>query len=201
MYFKLLGIVLWSYHLEKALHDSFCRHFIYCCDWIRLHWLGPECGVFWMALYSNGQHRTALGRTSLDSAGVHCTRHWAPDWNTLHCTSVGGTGLDWTGKERTARHGTGLLQLSLMDLGCSGWKYIAMYLRGWDWTGVSGTRLYWTREHCTLLHWTAIDYTDLQHSLHSTGLDLERLFWISQIAMELMVLHLTWMQKTANTDW
>ena len=171
-----------------------------------------------MALYSNGQHRTALGCISLDSAGVHCARHCAPDWNTLHCTSVGGTGLDWTGKERTARHGTGLLQLSLMDLGCSGWKYIAMYLRGWDWTGVSGTRLYWTREHCTLLHWTAIDYAwlhqialhytvldeleiYLQHSLHSTGLDLEIIFWIALIAMELMVLHLTWMQKTANTDW
>ena len=171
-----------------------------------------------MALYSNGQHRTALGCTSLDSAGVHFARHCAPDWNTLHCTSVGGTGLEWTGLNRTALHGTGLLQLSFMDLGCSGWKYIAMYLRGWDWTGVSGTRLYWTREHCTLLHWTAIDYAwlhqialhctvsdeleiYLQHSLHSTGLDLERLFWIAQIAMELMVLHLTWMQKTANTDW
>ena len=171
-----------------------------------------------MALYSNRQHRTALGCTSLDSAGVRCARHCAPDWNKLHCTSVGWTWLDWTGQDRTALHGTGLLQLSLMDLGCSGWKYIAMYLRGWDWTGVSGTRLYWTREHCTLLHWTAIDYAwlhqialhctvsdeleiYLQHSLHSTGLDLERLFWIAQIAMELMVLHLTWMQKTANTDW
>ena len=125
-----------------------------------------------MALYSNGQHRTALGCTSLDSAGVRCARHCAPDWNKLHCTSVGGTGLDWTGKERTARHGTGLLQLSLMDLGCSGWKYIAMCLRGWDWTGVSGTRLYWTREHCTLLHWTSIDYTWLhQIALRCTVLD------------------------------
>ena len=33
VYFKLLGIVLWSYHLEKALHDSISRHFI------RLLWL------------------------------------------------------------------------------------------------------------------------------------------------------------------
>ena len=33
-------------------------------------------------------------------------------------------GLDWNG----------LLHLAFMDLGCSGWKYTAIYLRGWDFT-------------------------------------------------------------------
>ena len=156
MYFKLLGIVLWSYHLEKALHDSFCRHFIYCCDWIRLHWLGPECGVFWMALYSNGQHRTALGCTSLDSAGVHCTRHWAPDWNTLHCTSVGGTGLDWTGLDWTGQHFTELDCCS-----CLLWTWGVPDGNTLQCTCVDGTGLEWAGQDCTGPESTALCCTEL----------------------------------------
>ena len=146
VYFKLLGIVLWSYHLEKALHDSFCRHFIYCCDWIRLHWLGPECGVFWMALYSNGQHRTALGCTSLDSAGVHCTRHWAPDWNTLHCTSV----------ERKGQHVTELDCCS-----CLLWTWGVPDGNTLQCACVGGTGLEWAGQDCTGPESTALCCTEL----------------------------------------
>ena len=61
---------------------------------------------------------------------------------------AGMPGVDWT-----ALHLTGLLQLDFMELGCSRWKYTAIYLHGWDfileWTAVSGTRLDQTRQHCT----------------------------------------------------
>ena len=61
---------------------------------------------------------------------------------------AGMPGVDWT-----ALHLTGLLQLAFMELGCSRWKYTAIYLHGWDfileWTAVSGTRLDQTRQHCT----------------------------------------------------
>ena len=100
MYFKLLGIIFLSYYLEKALNDSICRHFV------GLMWLDRTApnftesdltGAFsWIELYSNWWHRAALGCTSLVSAGMDCARHCAPDWYTLHCTSVGGTGLDST---------------------------------------------------------------------------------------------------------
>ena len=147
VYFKLLGILLLSYHLEKTLHDSICRNFIglMWLDWIGLewtwfYWIGLECGLFWMALHSNGQHRTALNRTSLDSPGLHWARNYAPDWNTPHCTSVGETGLDWNV----------LLHLAFMDLGCSEWKYTAIYLRGWDFTLVDETGLKWGL--CTMQH-------------------------------------------------
>ena len=138
VYSKLLGILLLSYHLEKPPHDSICRNFIglMWLVWIGLeltwiHWIGLECGLFWMALHSNGQHRTTLNRTSLDSPGLDWARNYVPDWNIPHCTSVGETGLDWNG----------LLRLAFMDLGCSGWKYTAIYLRGWDFTRVGGTGL------------------------------------------------------------
>ena len=162
VYFKLLGIVLWSYHLEKALHDSFCRHFIYCCDWIRLHWLGPECGVFWMALYSNGQHRTALGCTSLDSAGVHCARHCAPDWNTLHCTSVGGTGLDWTGLDWTEQDSTS-----------RNWIVVVVFY---------GLGVFRMEIHCNVLAWMGLDWSERdktvldQRALHFAALNCYRLY-------------------------
>ena len=49
VYFKLLGIVLWNYHLEKALHDSFCRHFIW------LLWLDQTALTgTWMWRFLNG---------------------------------------------------------------------------------------------------------------------------------------------------
>ena len=38
------------------------------------------------------------------------------------------------GVDRTALHLTGLLQLAFMELGCSRWKYTAIYLHGWDFT-------------------------------------------------------------------
>ena len=101
-FFRLLGILLLSYHLEKPLHDSVCRKFIglMSLDWIGLEWtwlcwIGLECGLFWMALHSNGQYRTTLNRTWLDSPGLHWARNYALDWNTPHCTSVGETGLDY----------------------------------------------------------------------------------------------------------
>ena len=159
-----------------------------CCDWTRLGWLGPECGVFWMALYSNGQQRTALGYTSLDLTGVHCARHCAPDWNTLHCTSVGGTGLDWTGLDWTGQHFTELDCCS-----CLLWTWGVPDGNTLQWTCVDGTGLEWAGQDCTgperdyawlhqiALHCTVLDELEiyLQHSLHSTGLDLERLFWIA----------------------
>ena len=103
VYFKLLGILLLSYHLEKLLHDSICRNFIglMWLDWIGLEWtglcwIGLECGLFWMALHSYGQHRTTLKRTSLDSAGLHWARHCTPDRNTPHCTRTHKTAnKDW----------------------------------------------------------------------------------------------------------
>ena len=66
---------------------------------------------------------------------------------------AGLSGLDWTGLDSAAPHWTGLLQLAFMELGCSRWKYTAIYLHVWDfileWTAVSGTRLDQTRQHCT----------------------------------------------------
>ena len=123
---------------------------------------GPDCADWDRNVAFSEWHFTLMGSTALLQVVLHLTQ---PECVALgialqieiNCTVLQWVGLDWTGQDRTgqdrtALHGTGLLQLSLMDLGCSGWKYIAMYLRGWDWTGVSGTRLYWTREHCTLLH-------------------------------------------------
>ena len=163
MYFKLLVILLLSYYLEKPLHDSICRNFIglMWLDWIGLewtwfYWIGLECGLFWIAFHSNGQHRTTLNRTSLDSLGLHWARNYAPDWNTLHCTSVGGTGLDWTG----------------MD-------YCTWLLWTWDVpdgntlqsTCVDWTSLEWTGLDCREGHKTGLDYT----ALHFTALDCYRL--------------------------
>ena len=168
----LLGIVLWSYHLEKALHDSISRHFI------RLLWLDQTSLTgtgMWRflngtLLYWTAPHCFRLYFTWLSRSALRSTLRPRLKYTTLYFSGWDWTGLDWTGQDRTALHGTGLLQLSFMDLGCSGWKYIAMYLRGWDWTGVSGTRLCWTREHCALLHWTAIDYAWLhQIALHCIG--------------------------------
>ena len=135
----------------------------------------------------------------------HCPRLYftSLSWNALHC--IVAIGLYWLGLFR-------------MEIHCNVLAWMRLDLSWWDWTGVSGTGLHWTRQRYTSLHWIAVDcawlhqialhctVSDelemyLQHSLHSTGLDLERLFWIAQIAMELMVLHLTWMQKTANKDW
>ena len=148
MYFKLLGIIILSYHLEKALNDSICRHFVglMWLDWTALNFTESDLtgAFFWIELYSNGWHRTALGCTSLVSAGMFCSRHCAPDWNTLQCTSVSGTGLDWTGQLYTT-----LLQLAYIDLGSSGWRYTAMYLHGWDLTWVDGTGLEWAGQDCT----------------------------------------------------
>ena len=49
VYFKLLDVVLWSYHLEKVLHDSICRHFI------RLLWLDQTALTgTWMWPFLNG---------------------------------------------------------------------------------------------------------------------------------------------------
>ena len=48
MYFKLLGIIILSYHLEKALNDSICRHFV---------------GLMWL-------DRTALNFTESDLTGA-----------------------------------------------------------------------------------------------------------------------------------
>ena len=118
---------------------------------------GPDCTDWDLNVAFSEWHFTLMDSTALLQVVLHLTQ---PECIALdiglqieiHCTVFQWVGLDWTGQDRTVRHGTGLLQLSLMDLGCSGWKYIAMCLRGWDWTGVSGTRLYWTREHCTLLH-------------------------------------------------
>ena len=140
VYFKLLGILLLSCHLEKPLRDSICRNFIglMWLDWIGLewtwfYWIGLECGLFWMAFHSNGQHRTTLNRTSLDSPGLHWARNYAPDWNTPHCTSVGGTGLDWNGLLHLAPDGN-TLQSTCVD-GTS-----------LEWTGLD-----WIRRHCTRL--------------------------------------------------
>ena len=123
-----------------------------CCDWTRLRWLGPECGLFWMALYSNGQHRTALGCTSLDAAGVHYALHCAPDWNRLDFTSVGGTGLGWTGLDRTALHGTGLLQSFFMDLGCTVLNYVYS-------TKLCYATLYYTIPYCIVHRVTCNNFT------------------------------------------
>ena len=174
VYFKLLGILLLSYHLEKPLRDSICRNFIglMWLDWIGLewtwfYWIGLECGLFWMALHSNGQHRTTLNRTSLDSPGLHWARNYAPDWNTPHCTSVGGTGLEWT----TALGFYGLWMFR-MEIHCNLLAWMGLHLSGRDWTVVRATRLDWTRRHCTSLHWIVIDCTWLhQTALHCTVLD------------------------------
>ena len=114
VYFKLLGILLLSYHLEKPLQDSICRNFIglMWLDWIGLrwtwlYWIGLECCLFWMALHSSRQHRTTLNRTSLDSPGLHWARNYA--WMGLHLsgrdwTVVRATRLDWTRRHCTSLH-------------------------------------------------------------------------------------------------
>ena len=165
MYFKLLGILLLSYHLEKPLRDSICRNFIglMWLDWIGLewtwfYWIGLECGLFWMALHSNGQHRTTLNRTSLDSPGLHWARNYAPDWNTPHCTSVGGTGLEWT----TALGFYGLWMFR-MEIHCNLLAWMGLHLSGRDWTGLDGTaldcyRLCLTSPDCITLHCLGLNW-------------------------------------------
>ena len=64
------------------------------------------------------------------------------------------------------------------------------HLTGMDQTALHLTVLDFTRLHYTALPWTELEIT-IQDSLHSTGLNLEGLLWIAQIAIELMVLHLT----------
>ena len=98
-------------------------------------------------------------------------------------------GNAWSGLDSAAPHWTGLLQLAFMELGCSRWKYTAIYLHGWDfileWTAVSGTRLDQTRQTVldyTRVHYTALSWIELEitihDSLHRIGLNLEGLFWI-----------------------
>ena len=150
----------------------------------------------WMELYFNWWHRTALGCTSLVSAGMHCARHCAPDWYTLHCTSVGGTGLDSTALHCIVAVGLYWLGLFRMEIHCNVLAWMRLDLSRWDWTGVSGTGLHWTRQRYTSLHWIAVDCAwlhqtalhctvlgwmeiTIQDSLHSTGLNLEELFWVA----------------------
>ena len=118
---------------------------------------GPDCADWDLNVAFSEWHFTLMDSTALLQVVLHLTQPQCIALDIalqieIHCTVLQWVGPNWTGQDRTALHGTGVLQLSFMDLGCSGWKYIAMCLRGWDWTGVSGTRLYWTREHCTLLH-------------------------------------------------
>ena len=138
----------------------------------------------------------------------HCPKLYftSLSWNALRstlCSRLIYTVLYLSWRNWTGQHCTALLQLAYIDLGCSGWKYTAMYLHGWDltwvdgtgldWTGVSGTGLHWTRQRYTSLHWIAVDCAwlhqtalhctvlgwmeiTIQDSLHSTGLNLEELF-------------------------
>ena len=148
-----------------------------------------------MALYSNGQHRTALGCTSFDSAGVHCARHCTPDWNTLHYTSVGGTGLDWTGQDSTSRNWIVAvlfygIEVFQMEIHCIELAWMGLHLSGRNWTGVSGTRLHWTREHCTSLHCVAIDCA----WLHQIALHCTVLVWTGNI-LSIVCIELDWTWK------
>ena len=87
------------------------------------------------------------------------------------------TSLEWTGLDCSERHLTGMDQT-------------ALHL-----TALDCTRLHQTAPDCTRLHYTALSWTELeitiQDSLHRTRLNLEGLLWIAQIAIELMLLHLT----------
>ena len=67
-------------------------------------------------------------------------------WNGLRstlCSRLIYTALYLSWRNWTGQHCTALLQLAYIDLGCSGWKYTAMYLHGWDLTWVDGTGLEW----------------------------------------------------------
>ena len=108
--------------------------------------------------------------TSLYSAGLHSARHCAPGRNTPHCISVGGTA--WSGLDSAAPHWTGLLQLAFMELGCSRWKYTAIYLHGWEFTWVDCSERDKTGLDQTALPWIVIDCAWLhQSALHCTVLD------------------------------
>ena len=136
-----------------------------------------------MALYSNGQHRTALGCTSFDSAGVHCARHCTSDWNTLHYTSVGGTGLDWTGLDWTGQHFT--------ELDCCSSLL-------WNWSVPDGNTLHWTCVDGTSLEWAKLDWSERdktaldQRALHIAALSCYRLCLTSLDCITLHCLGLNW---------
>ena len=136
-------------HLEKALNDSICRHFV------GLMWLDRTAlnftesdltgTFFWTELYSNWWHRTAL-------AGMHCTALLQLAYIDLVCSGWKYTAMYLHGWDLTWVDGTGL-----------------------DWTGVSGTGLHWTRQRYTSLHWIAVDCAWLhQTALHCTVLDWTR---------------------------
>ena len=103
---------------------------------------GPDCADWDRNVAFSEWHFTLMDGTALLQVVLHLTQ---PECIALdialqieiHCTVLQWVGLDWTGQDRTALHGTGLLKLSFMDLG-----------------------VFRMEIHCNVLAWMGLDWSE-----------------------------------------
>ena len=101
---------------------------------------GPDCTDWELNVAFSEWHFTLMDITALLQVVLHLTQ---PECIALqieiHCTVLQWVGLDWTGQDSTSRNWI----VAVVFYGL--WVFrmeIHRNVLGWDWTGVSGTRLY-----------------------------------------------------------